>query len=86
MASSLHSRADLKRFLLLALDHTYGLTYTVRDGPPNARSLAISALTSAKRELLESEPRAMDLQIKPVPYTKDLIAIFALPRINGEDH
>lgn len=83
--SSAHSRAELKRFLLAALDSTYGLSFTVRDGPANARSLAISTFLSIRREILDDYPTAVDLQIKPVPYTKDQIAIFNLPHVNGED-
>lgn len=84
--SSAHTRAELHRHLLAALDVTLGHSYEIIDGPPNARSLAISTLISLKRELLDDYPAIADLQIKPIPYTKNGIAIFNLPSTpNGED-
>lgn len=73
-------RDQLKAFLLQALDEATGLILTVDGGETNARSLAIAALTAAKRELLQDEPRLLDLVIKAVPYTKDQIALHKIDR------
>lgn len=74
--SQLNRRAELQSLLMRALDEPFGLVLTVSGGELNARTLAIAAFNAAKRELLESEPRLLDLIIKPQPYTKDQIALY----------
>ena len=74
----MNRRDELKSTLTRALDEPFGLVLTVSGGELNARTLAIAALNAAKRELLENEPRLLDLIIKPQPYTKDQIALYKL--------
>lgn len=73
---ALSRRDELKGLLARVLEDGLGVIVPVIGGESNARTLAITALNAAKRELVEHDKRYLDLVIKPMPYTKDKIAIY----------
>jgi hypothetical protein len=69
---------ELKTFLISALDSEFGKIFQVTGGTPNKKQNAVTALQAAKRELLPDMPEMLDLSIKPVPGSEDLIAVVKL--------
>ena len=67
--------AELKALISKALDTPNGIILKVFGGESNRRQNAVTALLSAKRELIPDMPEVLDLSIKPVPGKEDEIAI-----------
>lgn len=71
----MNRKDELKAAIMQALDTPAGVIYEVTGDEPSRRQLAVSALISAKRELLPDVPEAINIHIKPVPGEPDQIAI-----------
>lgn len=74
---------ELKSALLGALNTPSGTVYKVIGDQPNQRQLAMSALITAKRELLPDNPEMINIRIQFIPGNPDEIAIVYLRPING---
>lgn len=67
------------QLILSALDTPHGIVLTVTGDEPNARSLAISALSATKRELLPDHPTLLNLTIRPLSGSSNEIALLYQP-------
>lgn len=74
----MNRKDELKHILTTALDTPKGVIYTVSGDEVGRRNLAISALITAKRELLPDIPEMINIVIKPVPNNADEIAIMRI--------
>lgn len=73
------NRTDqLKAAIMQALDSPDGVIYSVTGTEASRRQLAVSALISAKRELLPDVPDVINIHIRPVPGEPDQIAIIKI--------